>query len=74
VLFVARASQGGTGLAEGDWKVELMSKQAVELAKKLAELLASAEQPANDDEPIDEDALRERARQAAERMRKARNR
>lgn len=47
---------------------------AVALAKKLLESLDQGE-PSNDDEPvIDEDALRERARKAAERMRRARNR
>jgi hypothetical protein len=51
----------------------MSSKQDVAaLARKLAELL-NTEQAANDDEPeIDEDALRERARAAAERMRRAR--
>lgn len=52
-----------------------MSKQDVAaLAKKLAELLAQQEQPANDDEPaIDEAAIRERMRQVVERARRARN-
>jgi len=50
-----------------------MSKQAADLARKLAELLTQTEQPAND-EAIDEDAIRELARQDAEQMRKARKR
>lgn len=49
-------------------------QQAADLARKLAELLA--DEPAANDETIteeDERELRERARAAAERMRRARN-
>jgi len=47
---------------------------AAELARQLAQLLGQTDQAANDDEPvIDREAIRERARKAAERMRRARH-
>lgn len=50
------------------------AKSPVELARELlASLGQAAEAPANDEEPaIDEAAIRERARAAADRMRRAR--
>jgi hypothetical protein len=46
-----------------------------ELLRQLAAALDQPSEAANDSEPeIDEAAIRERARQAAERMRRARNR
>lgn len=44
------------------------------LARQFAEWLASQQDPANDAEPIDEESLRELARQDAEQMRRARKR
>lgn len=64
---------GVEGLAEGEGG-EMKRQQAADLARKLAELLA--DEPAANDETIteeDERELRERARAAAERMRRARN-
>jgi hypothetical protein len=51
------------------------TKDPVALARELLQALGQEPAPANDDEPaIDVEALRARARRAAERMRRARNR
>lgn len=55
-----------------------MSKRQPDIATLVRQLAAATgvaiDQPANDEEVIDEAAIRERARVAAERMRKARKR
>lgn len=65
--MVARLRQGGA--------VTRTRKPApAALARQFAEWLASQQDPANDAEPIDEESLRELARQDAEQMRRARKR
>jgi hypothetical protein len=58
----------------GDAAVSRRKPNLADLQRMLAEIAGQPEQAANDSEPaIDREAIRERARRHAERMRRARN-